>query len=77
MLPNKAGSVVWVPSSMCEVSYFTAPPSCPPAGPGAELSHDVGFSHMLFVILSFFLSFYKDLKKRVGEGKTVQGFEAT
>lgn len=32
---------------------------------------------MLFVILSFFLSSYKDLEKRVGEGKTVQVFEAT
>lgn len=53
---------------MCKVSHFTAPG--PPAGGGARLSRDVGFSHMLFVILSFFLSAYKDLEKRVGEGET-------
>lgn len=32
---------------------------------------------MLFVILSFFLSSYKDLAKRAGEGETLQVFEAT
>lgn len=39
------------PAHMCEVSYFTV---APPAARGARLSRDVGFSHMLFVILSFF-----------------------
>lgn len=71
--PNKSSSVPWVlpPCVRFLISQL------PTTARGARLAHDVGFSHMLFVILSFFLSSYKDSEKRVGEGETLQVFEAT
>lgn len=62
------------PAYMCEVSYFTGAPLLPER-PGCPVMWDSHTCCLLFC--PFFLSLYKDLGKRVGEGETLQVFEAT